>query len=67
VLQPHGNDDASSRSAATFDETHHQLVPLRRGDAVAFHPLLAHGSGPNRSDGARRMVTVWCVGGSRFG
>lgn len=67
VLLPHGNYDASSRSAAVFDETHHQLVPMRRGDAVAFHPLLAHGSGPNRSEGARRMVTVWCVGGSRFG
>src|SRR5205814_2011251 len=40
-----------------------QLVPMQPGAAVLFHPLLAHGSGQNRSDRPRRLVTMWFRGG----
>ncbi len=63
-LLPHGSYDTSSRSANVFDETHHALLPLSPGDAVLFHPLLAHGSGPNRSASDRRLITLWFVGGT---
>lgn len=63
-LAPHTSYDTSSRSANVFDETHHALVPMAPGDAVLFHPLLAHGSGPNRSSTDRRLVTLWFVGGT---
>lgn len=63
-LAPHSSYDTSSRSANVFDESHHQLVPMSPGDVVLFHPLLAHGSGPNRSTTDRRLVTLWFVGGT---
>jgi len=37
---------------------------LQPGDAVLFDPFLAHGSGPNRSDRRRRLITLWFVGGA---
>jgi phytanoyl-CoA hydroxylase len=55
--------DASATNEAIFDETHRALVPLAPGDALFFHPHLAHGSGPNDSDRPRRMVTLWFAGG----
>jgi len=55
--------DLSGTNEGVFDETHRTVLPLRPGDAVFFHPHLAHGSGPNRSDRPRRMVTLWFVGG----
>ena len=33
----------------------------RPGDAVFFHPLLAHGSGPNESERRRGIATLWYV------
>ena len=55
--------DHTSMNEGVFDESHRVLVPMRPGDAVLFHPLLAHGSGPNRSDRPRRLVTLWYRGG----
>jgi phytanoyl-CoA hydroxylase len=57
--------DLATTNEGFFDETHRTLVPLAPGDAVLFHPLLAHGSGPNKSDRPRRLVTMWFVGGPR--
>ena len=51
------------RGASIFDETHRTLVTLEPGDAILFHPNLAHGSGPNISERRRRLVTLWFVGG----
>jgi phytanoyl-CoA hydroxylase len=55
--------DPASMNEGVFDETHRVLVPMKPGDAVLFHPLLAHGSGPNLSDRPRRLVTMWFRGG----
>lgn len=55
--------DLASMNEGIFDETHRTLVPMQPGDAVLFHPLLAHGSGPNRSDRPRRLITMWFRGG----
>ncbi len=54
--------DTSTTNAGVFDESGRTLVPLRPGDAVAFHPYLAHGSGPNRDDRPRRLVALWFLG-----
>ena len=54
--------DTSGMNEGVFDETHRAVVALEPGDAVLFHPGLAHGSGPNRSDRPRRMATLWFVG-----
>ncbi len=56
--------DLSVRNEGIFDETHRTILDLQPGDAVLFHPLLAHGSGPNRSDRPRRFVAMWFVGGA---
>lgn len=55
--------DASTMNEGVFDETHRELVALDPGDAVLFHPHLAHGSGPNPSDRQRRLATMWFVSG----
>ncbi|MBL9039450.1 MAG: phytanoyl-CoA dioxygenase family protein [Archangium sp.] len=55
--------DAASTNEGVFDETHRTLVSMQPGDAVIFHPMLAHGSGANRSDRLRRLVTLWFRGG----
>src|SRR6266516_89911 len=55
--------DPASMNEGIFDETPRTLVPMQPGDAVLFHPLLAHGSGQNRSDRPRRLVTMWFRGG----
>lgn len=55
--------DRESMNEGFFDETHRTLVPMQPGDAVLFHPLLAHGSGRNESDRPRRLVTMWFRGG----
>lgn len=55
--------DASSTNEGVFDETFRALVPLAPGDALVFHPQLAHGSGLNRTDRQRRLVTLWYRGG----
>lgn len=56
--------DTSTTNAGWFDESHRVLAPLSPGDAVLFHPRLAHGSGPNRSARPRRLITLWFGGGS---
>jgi len=55
--------DLAGTNEGVFDETHRVALPLQPGDAVFFHPHLAHGSGPNRSDRPRRIVTLWFAGG----
>lgn len=55
--------DTSTMLEERFDTSRRQTPSLAAGDAVFFHPHLAHGSEPNRSDRRRRLVTLWFVGG----
>ena len=55
--------DTSDTNAGVFDESSRTLIPLDPGDAVIFHPHLAHGSGPNASPLQRRLVALWFIGG----
>lgn len=55
--------DTAAMNAGLFDESRRVLAPLAPGDALLFHPRLAHGSGPNRSDRSRRLITLWFGGG----
>lgn len=55
--------DLAGGNEGVFDETHRALVELQPGDAVLFHPWLAHGSGPNPGDRPRRLVALWYAGG----
>jgi phytanoyl-CoA hydroxylase len=55
--------DTSTRNENLFDLSGREVPTLAPGDAVVFHPMLAHGSGPNPSDRRRRLVTMWWVGG----
>ncbi len=59
-----GTYDTSATNVGVFDESHRVLASLAPGDALLFHPRLAHGSGPNRSDRARRLITLWFGGGA---
>ena len=54
--------DTSDTNGGVFDESRRTLIPLDPGDAVVFHPNLAHGSGPNRSALQRRLVALWFIG-----
>jgi ectoine hydroxylase-related dioxygenase (phytanoyl-CoA dioxygenase family) len=54
--------DTSETNAGVFDESRRTLIPLDPGDAVVFHPYLAHGSGPNPSPLPRRLVALWFIG-----
>ena len=54
--------DLATMNDGVFDETHRVLVAMEPGDAVFFHPHLAHGSGPNPSPRQRRIVTMWFAG-----
>jgi phytanoyl-CoA hydroxylase len=56
--------DTSATNAGLFDESRRVLAPLSPGDALLFHPRLAHGSGPNRSERPRRLITLWFGGGA---
>jgi ectoine hydroxylase-related dioxygenase (phytanoyl-CoA dioxygenase family) len=56
--------DTSQMNDGVFDDAHRALPNLKPGDAVLFHPLLAHGSGRNESSRRRRMITLWLVGKS---
>jgi phytanoyl-CoA hydroxylase len=60
-----GTYDTSTMNAGVFDESRRVLAPLSPGDALLFHPRLAHGSGPNRSERPRRLITLWFGGGLR--
>ena len=55
--------DTSQTNAGVFDESRRTLIPLDPGDAVIFHPHLAHGSGPNASPLQRRLLALWFIGG----
>lgn len=55
--------DTSGTNEGVFDERGRTLVPMEPGDAVLFHPYLAHGSGPNLSDAPRRLATLWFIDG----
>lgn len=55
--------DVSAMNPGVYDESHRTVPALLPGDAVLFHPRLAHGSGPNLSDRPRRLVTLWMGGG----
>jgi hypothetical protein len=54
--------DTSQRNTGLFDESRRVLAPLSPGDALLFHPRLAHGSGSNRSERPRRLITLWFGG-----
>jgi len=54
--------DTAGTNAGVFDESHRTLIALDPGDAVVFHPHLAHGSGPNPSPLPRRLVALWFIG-----
>jgi ectoine hydroxylase-related dioxygenase (phytanoyl-CoA dioxygenase family) len=54
--------DTSDSNGGVFDESRRTLIPLDPGDAVVFHPQLAHGSGPNPSPLQRRLVALWFIG-----
>jgi len=55
--------DVAVMNHGVFDESHRVVPALSPGDAVLFHPRLAHGSGPNLSERPRRLVTLWMGGG----
>lgn len=57
--------DGSAMNHGVFDESQRVIPVLTPGDAVLFHPRLAHGSGPNRSDRPRRLITLWFGGGAK--
>ncbi len=46
----------------TIDRTREKLIPVRAGDAVFFHSLLWHASGPNRSDQPRYASIISFMG-----
>ena len=54
--------DTSTTNEGVFDETYRTIISLNPGDALFFHPHLAHGSDTNRSDKLRRLVAMWFVG-----
>lgn len=56
--------DVSRMNNGGFDESHRSVPTLAPGDAVLFHPRLAHGSCENHSERPRRLVTLW-FGGTR--
>ena len=33
-------------------------LEMQAGDTVFFHPLLIHGSGTNRTDGFRKVISI---------
>lgn len=57
--------DTSATNTGLFDESRRVLARLAPGDALLFHPRLAHGSGPNRSERPRRLITLWFGGSAR--
>ena len=59
--------DVSRMSHDVFDESHRAIPSLTPGDAILFHPRLAHGSQPNHSERPRRLVTLWFGGGAASG
>ena len=52
---------AGTKKKPLFDESFRVCPALLPGDAVFFHPMLAHGSGRNASARRRRIATLWYV------
>ena len=52
---------AGTEKKPLFDESFRVCPALLPGDAVFFHPMLAHGSGRNASARRRRIATLWYV------
>ena len=52
---------AGTEKKPLFDESFRVCPTLLPGDAVFFHPMLAHGSGRNASARRRRIATLWYV------
>jgi ectoine hydroxylase-related dioxygenase (phytanoyl-CoA dioxygenase family) len=52
---------ALQKQKPLFDESFRVCPALLPGDAVFFHPMLAHGSGRNPSARRRRIATLWYV------
>ena len=52
---------ALQKQKPLFDESFRVCPALLPGDAVFFHPMLAHGSGRNASARRRRIATLWYV------
>ena len=62
-LLPHDMPDwdwvnAGYLGAQGFDASDRVHVPMDRGDTPLFHSFLIHGSGTNRTDGFRRIVST---------
>ena len=55
-------DGAADVSGDVFDLSRRFCPRLAPGDAIFFHPALAHGSGTNHSPERRRIATLWFVG-----
>lgn len=55
--------DVSQMNHDAFGSSYRALPTLAPGDAILFHPRLAHGSESNHSDQPRRLVTLWYGGG----
>ena len=55
-------DGAADVSGNVFDLSRRFCPRLEPGDAIFFHPTLAHGSGTNHSPERRRIATLWFVG-----
>ena len=62
LVDLHGVYDTSTTGSERFDTSRKCVEPMQPGDALFFHPLLAHGSGPNTSTRRRRIATLWYVG-----
>lgn len=58
------NYDVTRMNPEDFDTSHRAVPALSPGDAILFHPRLAHGSQANRSSRRRRLITLWYGGGA---
>jgi phytanoyl-CoA hydroxylase len=58
---------APAANAGAWDERWRMCPPMAPGDALLFHPRLAHGSGVNGSEQRRRLATLWFVGSDTEG
>lgn len=58
------NYDVTRMNPEDFDTSHRAVPALEPGDALLFHPRLAHGSQANRSPRPRRLITLWYGGGA---
>ena len=50
--------NAGFLGAKGFDASNRVHLPMKRGETLLFHSLLIHGSGTNRTDGFRRIVST---------